>query len=145
MENISEHITYTEATKSLTAIKWGIDNTPNEKQLTNMKNLAVAVFEPLRAHFNMKLGISSFFRSKALNDHVNGSITSQHMADNGAAIDIDADIYGGITNKEIFDYIKDNLDYDQLIWEYGTKENPAWVHVSYKETGNRHQNVYTMR
>jgi len=139
MDNISKHITYIEATKSITAIKNDIDNTPTEKQLNNMILLATAIFEPIREHFNKKIGISSFFRSSVLNRLIKGSKTSQHLCNNGAAMDIDADIYGELTNKEIFDYIKDNLEFDQLLWEYGTEDNPDWVHVSFNKDNNRKQ------
>jgi hypothetical protein len=140
MDKISDHISYNEATSSYLALKYGITNIPNEIQLKNMILLAEAVFEPLRAFIGYPLAITSFFRSKALNSKLKGSRTSQHMANNGAAMDIDADVYGHTTNKEIFDYIKDNLNFDQLIAEYpDDKGNPSWVHVSYKEKGNRKQ------
>ena len=140
MDNISKHITYNEATKSYMALKYNILNVPNEQQLINMILLAEAIFEPLRAFVGYPIAITSFFRSKALNSKLKGSRTSQHMANNGAAMDIDADVYGHTTNKEIFDYIKENLDFDQLIAEYpDDKGNPSWVHVSYKEKGNRKQ------
>lgn len=137
MENISTHISYSEATKSDTAIRFGIDNNPTEEQLKKMKLLAEKVFEPTRSHFgNKSIRITSFFRSSELNKKVGGSATSQHC--HGEAMDIDND---GSTpaNKEIFDYIKDNLDFDQLIWEAGNDSNPDWVHVSYKKSGNRKQ------
>jgi hypothetical protein len=140
MDKISEHITYEEATKSYTALKYGIDNIPNEDQLKNMILLAEAVFEPLRTFIGVPIGITSFFRSKALNSKLKGSRTSQHMANNGAAIDLDASIYGRITNLDIFYYIKENLEFDQLIAEHPDEEgNPAWIHVSYKEKNNRKQ------
>ena len=138
--NISEHISLKEATKSDTAIHHGISNQPTTEHLEAMKLVANAIFEPLRAHFGKPLGVSSFYRSKALNEKIKGSSTSQHCK--GEAIDIDADIYNnGITNKEIFDWIKANLKFDQLIFEYGTPENPDWVHVSYTKTGNRNQTL----
>lgn len=140
MKNISKHITYKEATQSYVAIRYGIDNDPEEHQLRNMIMLAEMVFEPLRAFFNRPIGITSFYRSSALNSKLKGSRTSQHMANNGAAIDLDGDIYGGVTNKELFDYIRLNLNFDQLISEFPDREsNPAWVHVSYKQFGNRRQ------
>jgi len=144
MNNISKHITYNEAVYSDTAKRLGIKNTPNEEQLVNMKIVANFVFEPLRNHFNTNIGISSFFRSKALNKAIKGSKSSQHVK--GEAIDIDADIYNKITNKQIFDYVKDNLEFDQLIYEYGTDENPDWVHVSYTmDRPNRKQILRTTR
>jgi len=124
---ISTHITYKEGTQSNTAIRRRIRNEPNEAQLTAMKAVAKTVFEPLRLHFNQPIRINSFFRSAALNKAIGGSRTSQHC--DGEAIDIDAT--NGITNKQLFDYIKENLEFDQLIWEFGTNKEPDWVHVSY--------------
>jgi zinc D-Ala-D-Ala carboxypeptidase len=138
MSSISEHITLAEATKSEAAIRLGIDNKPNTVQLAAMKLVAEKCFEPLREWHGKPIGITSFFRNAATNKAIGGSSTSQHMK--GEAIDIDADIYNnGITNADIFNWIKENLDYDQLIWEYGTDKNPAWVHVSYSAKGNRKQ------
>jgi hypothetical protein len=102
-----------------------------------MRLVAAKVFDPIREHFNKPIGISSFFRSSAVNYKIGGAKTSQHLL--GEAIDIDADIYGHFTNSEIFNWIKENLEFDQLIWEYGTEDNPAWVHVSYSSTGKRKQ------
>ena len=89
------------------------------------------------------IGISSFYRSPKLNQKVKGSKTSQHIK--GEAMDIDADIFGGITNKEIFDYIKDNLDFHELIWEYGDDDNPAWVHVSLKRVGKNKKQILRIK
>lgn len=126
---ISEHLTLKEVTKSNTASRHGIDNTPTELHLKNLKVVAEKVFEPLRNHFGVSIGISSGYRSKELNTAVKGSKTSQHCK--GEALDIDADMYGKITNAEIFHYVKDNLEFTQLIWEYGTDDEPNWVHVGY--------------
>ena len=135
MDTISKHISFKEATNSYTAKKEGIDNIPNYNQLECMKLLAFNVFEPIRNYFNVPIYIASFFRSEKLNDKIKGAIGSQHTK--GEAMDLDADRYGKITNKQIFDYIKDNLEFDQLIWEYGDTNNPSWVHVSYKNKNNR--------
>lgn len=132
--NISEHITLAEATKSQTAIRYGIDNTPTPEDIIRMKAVAENCFEPLRRWYGKPIGISSFYRCKKLNTKVRGSKTSQHLI--GAAIDIDGDIFGGITNKEIFEWLRDNVTFDELIWEYGDANNPAWVHVSYIEGHN---------
>ena len=137
---ISEHISLAEGIKSQSAIRHNIDNVPDVKQLDAMMEVAEKCFEPMRKYFDKPIGISSFFRCEALNEKVGGSKTSQHCK--GEAIDIDADIFGGVTNKEIFDYIKNNLDFDQLIWEYGDEDNPAWVHVSYSKIKNRKQILY---
>ena len=136
MDNISPHISYAEATASSTAKSRGISNDPNPDQLAAMKQLAEKVFEPVRTHFNVPIRINSFFRSPDLNKAIGGSTTSQHCK--GEAMDIDA--LKDITNRDIFIYIKDNLDWDQMIWEFGNDENPDWVHVSYKLSGsNRKQ------
>ena len=130
-DNISKHITYDEATVSSKAKELKINNDPNSKQLINMKLLAENIFEKVREHFDTPIYISSFFRSSKLNTKLKGSSTSQHCANVGAAMDIDADVYKGVTNSEIFNYILENLNFDQLIWEFGNDENPDWVHVSY--------------
>jgi len=135
MEKISKHISYKEATRSNTAIRKGINNTPDGDQLIAMKLVAEKVFEPMREHFGKPIRINSFLRVFALNVAVGGSKSSQHCK--GEAIDMDG--LNGLTNKEIFNYIKDNLDFDQLIWEYGTDKEPDWVHVSYSANGNRKQ------
>jgi len=136
MEKISKHITYKEATKSRTAQKRGIDNTPNEEQLDSMKRIAEKIFEPLREGLGGNpIAITSFFRGKTLNSVIGGSNTSQHVR--GEAMDIDADVFGYSSNKEIFNYIRENLTFDQLLWEFGDDNNPAWVHVSLKENHNR--------
>ncbi len=138
--NISKYITYAEATKSDTAIKFNIKNDPDANQLIAMKNVATKVFDPVREFVGAPLGVTSFFRSKDLNTKIGGSsTTSQHMS--GEAIDIDCDKYGNSTNKQIFDFIRKNLDFDQLIWEYGTDTNPDWVHVSYKLNGKNRKQV----
>ena len=135
MSKISKHISYEEATYSTTANRRGIDNTPGDEELASMICAAERIFEPVREHFGVPIGVTSFYRSEALNRAVGGSRTSSHIK--GEAMDLDADLYGGLTNREIFDYIKCNLEFDQLIWEFGNDENPAWVHVSYSSMSNR--------
>ncbi len=148
---VSEHISMSEAVKSQTATRLGIDNTPDDRQLANMQRVANDCFEPLRRAKNVPLGISSFFRCPNLNKAIGGSVTSQHCATedskgiNAAAIDIDADIYGGITNKEIFNWLKANVEFDQLIWEFGTEDEPNWVHISKREHTNRNQVLRAIR
>ena len=138
MEQISKHLSFDECTRSETANKMGIvNNNPNLSVIENMKALAENVFEPLRAHFKVPIHVSSVFRSMNLNQAIKGSITSQHCS--GQAMDIDNGDKGKPSNKEIFDYIKKNIKFDQLIWEFGTKENPSWVHVSYSNQKNRGQ------
>jgi len=138
MKNISDHITYYEATRSDIAKRFGISNTPNEKQLSNMEKIAINIFEPLRLGLGeFAIYISSFFRSLNLNKKIKGAKDSQHLCDNGAALDLDVDGSDKLQNHQIFNYIKDNLEFDQLIWEFGDDENPDWVHVSFNEGKNR--------
>jgi len=132
---ISKHLSFEECVYSSTAEKMGIRNdNPNLSVIENMKELANSVFEPIRDHFKAPIHVSSVFRSLSLNQAVKGSITSQHCS--GNAMDIDSK---KPTNKEIFDYIKENLEFDQLIWEFGNDKEPDWVHVSYSKEKNRKQ------
>lgn len=132
---LSPNLSLAEVTKSATAIKRGIVNAPTQEHLQNLKRVAEHVFQPIREHFGKPLAVSSGYRSEQLNALIGGSKTSQHSL--GQALDLDADVYGGLTNAAVFHYIKDHLTFDQLIWEFGTDEEPAWVHVSYKAEGNR--------
>jgi zinc D-Ala-D-Ala carboxypeptidase len=128
MERISEHISYKEGIKSNTATRLGIKNTPDDYQITNMVNIGVNVFEPLRKYVGGPIRINSFYRCEELNRAIGGSSRSQHCE--GRAIDLD-DTLGHKTNAEMYQYIKDNLSFDQLIWEFGDDTNPDWIHVSY--------------
>ena len=129
---ISKHISMKEATRSATALRLGLDNTPTEDHLDNMKLLASKIFEPLRSWVGGPIRINSFYRGPELNKAIGGSTKSQHMI--GQAVDID-DTYGHKTNAEMFNYIRGNLDFDQMIWEFGDHQNPDWVHVSYVNPG----------
>ena len=128
MEKISKHISFKEGIKSNTATRLGINNTPDDYQVSNMVNIAINLFEPLREFVGGPIKINSFFRCEDLNRAIGGSSRSQHCE--GRAIDLD-DTFGHKTNAEMFRYIKDNLDFDQLIWEFGDDNNPDWVHVSF--------------
>ena len=137
---LSEHLSLSEVIRSESAKRNGISNMPTEQHIANFKLLAEKIFEPIRAHFRCPIHISSGYRSIELNRAVKGSLTSQHCQ--GEAIDIDMDgTPNGVTNKMIFDFIKNNLEFDQLIWEFGTNENPDWVHVSYESTGKQRKQV----
>ena len=127
-DRISEHISLKEGIKSHTATRLNIDNIPRDLDLINMKTIAQKVFEPLRKFVGGPIAINSFYRSPKLNSAIGGSTSSQHCI--GCALDLD-DNYGHKTNKEMYDYIKNNLDFDQIIWEFGDDKNPAWIHVSY--------------
>jgi D-alanyl-D-alanine dipeptidase len=137
---LSEHLDLSEVTRSESAKRNGISNMPTEQHIANFKLLAEKVFEPIRNHFRCPIHISSGYRSTELNKCIGGSATSQHCS--GEAIDIDMDgSANGVTNKMVFDYIKDTLDFDQLIWEFGTASNPDWVHVSYESTGKQRKQI----
>jgi zinc D-Ala-D-Ala carboxypeptidase len=134
---ISKHVSYKEGVYSITATRRGIDNIPNSEQLDNMELIAKKVFEPLREWVNGPIKINSFFRSPELNTAIGGSSKSQHCK--GQAMDID-DTFGKATNAEMYNWIKENLDFDQMIWEFGDDGNPDWVHVSYvSEEENRNR------
>ena len=128
MEKISKHISWHEGTYSRTGERRDLDNTPNEEQLKSMKEVAKNLFEPLREWVGGPIKINSFFRGEPVNTAIGGSTRSQHMK--GQAIDID-DTFGHKTNAEMYYYIKDNLDFDQMIWEFGTDKNPNWLHISW--------------
>jgi hypothetical protein len=137
---LSEHLDLSEVTRSESAKRKGISNMPTEAHISNFKLLAEKIFEPIRTHFRCPIIISSGYRSKELNAAIGGSLTSQHCQ--GEAIDIDMDgTPNGVTNRMVFDYIKDNLEFDQLIFEFGDKENPDWVHVSYESSGKQRKQI----
>ena len=144
---LSKNLALAEVTRSETAKRKGISNMPTPEHMENFKLLAENVFQPIRDHFGVPIRISSGYRSAALNKAIGGAgktvngvyiPASQHCT--GEAIDIDMD-GTSITNKQVFDYIKANLNFDQLIWEFGTDANPDWVHVSYESTGKQRKQV----
>jgi hypothetical protein len=144
---ISDNITFKEATKSRKAIQYGLDNLPTEDHLSNMILVAENVFQPVREHFDVAIGITSFYRTSEVNIKIGGAKRSQHLK--GQAIDMDADMYDKyiivahdvpkvlLTNKMIFDWIVENVEFDTIIWEFGDVNNPAWIHVSYVAGNNR--------
>jgi hypothetical protein len=134
---ISKHISDKEGVYSITAMRLGLDNKPGQFLLGNMEELAEQVFEPLREWVGGPIRINSFYRSKVLNKAIGGSTTSQHCK--GQAIDID-DTSCKKTNAEMYAWIKENLNFDQMIWEFGDDNNPNWVHISYvNEIDNRNR------
>ena len=139
MKRISKHISYKEAVGSNYAKQKGIKNKPNEEQVENMKLLAEKVFEPLREWVDAPIKVNSMFRSKELNSAIKGSLKSSHL--NGEAMDITS--MGGKSNLEMFHYIRTELDFDQLIWEFGSE--PKWLHVSYNKDNNRQQVLVTKK
>jgi hypothetical protein len=146
---LSKNLSLAEVTRSETAKRKGISNMPTPEHIENFKKLAENVFQPIREHFGCPIHISSGYRSEALNKAIGGAgkvingkyvASSQHCR--GEAIDIDMDgSASGVTNKQVFDYIKDNLNFDQLIWEFGTDANPDWVHVSFDSSGKQRKQI----
>jgi zinc D-Ala-D-Ala carboxypeptidase len=135
---LSKNLMLAEVTRSETAKRRGISNMPTPEHIENFKLLAEKVFQPIREHFGKPIIISSGYRSKELNTAIGGALSSQHCQ--GEAIDIDMD-GTDITNAQVFNYIKDNLEFDQLIWEFGTDTNPDWVHVSYESKGKQRKQI----
>lgn len=142
---ISKHVSYKEGVHSNTALRKGLDNTPNEDQLKCMREVAENLFEPLREWVGGPIKINSFFRGEPTNTAIGGSKYSQHMK--GQAMDID-DTFGHKTNAEMYHYIKDNLEFDQMVWEFGSEYpngNPNWVHISWvSHRPNRKQEVIAL-
>ena len=130
---LSKNLSLAEVTRSQTAKRLGIDNTPDDWEIENLRAIAESVFQPLRDAFGCPIYVSSGFRSKLLNEAIGGALRSQHIQ--GRALDLDADVFGVCTNADIFRYILNNLEFDQLIWEFGDQGNPDWVHVSFVRDG----------
>jgi zinc D-Ala-D-Ala carboxypeptidase len=129
-DRISEWLSLSDCIKSEYAQRNGIANLPaNHEIVQNLMALGKAVYDPVCEHFKMKIPITSGYRNNAVNKGIGGSKTSQHVQ--GQALDLDPDGRNGVSNAELFRYIRSELDFDQLIAEYGTDQNPAWVHVSF--------------
>ena len=134
---LTENFSLNELTKSQTAERKGIDNTPSAEHQDNLKSLCEMILQPIRAHFGQVVSVSSGYRSQELCVAIGSSTQSQHAK--GQASDFE--IFG-VSNKELADYINENLDYDQLILEYWKGEdepNSGWVHCSYTNGSNRKQ------
>lgn len=137
---ISAHLSLDECIKSNTANRLNINNTPPQSVINNLKIAAQKVFEPVRLHFGVPIFVASAYRCPQLNKAIGGSSTSQHMY--GEAFDIDMDGKSTkVSNADIFHYIRQNLEFDQLIWEFGTSSNPDWVHVSYECDGKQRKQI----
>ena len=131
---LSENFSLNEFTKSDTAVRKGINNTPNETHLENMKSLCENVLQKVRTHFGKSVRITSGYRSPELCEAIGSSKTSQHAKGQAADFEIT-----GIDNKVLAEYIIDNLDFDQLILEFYTDGDPnsGWVHCSYKDDNRK--------
>ena len=140
--NLSKNLMLAEAITSQTATRLGINNQPSPLVIKRMELVAQNIFQKIRDHFNKPVRVSSFYRSPELNRRIGGSSTSQHTT--GEAIDLQST--SGFTNKEIFDYVRTNLKFDQLIGEFpDASGNFEWVHISLKENGNRNQILIAKR
>ena len=138
---LTKNLSKQEAVASQTAKRLGIKNEPTPEIWKVMKITAENVFQPIRDHFKKPIRVSSFYRSPALNKAVGGSKTSDHTT--GRSIDIQGT--NGVTNRMIFEFAKDNLDFDQLINEYPDKYGePSWVHISYRGPGKNRKQVLTI-
>jgi len=133
---LSQNFTLQELTYSDTAIRKGIDNTPNEEQIENLKLVCNNILEKVRSHFNLPVIVSSGYRSPDVCLAVGSTIKSQHTKGQAA----DFEIFG-IANKDVADWIVNNIDYDQCILEFWNENEPnsGWVHCSYNSEGNRRQ------
>jgi zinc D-Ala-D-Ala carboxypeptidase len=141
---LSKYVSLGEVVHSDTAKRRGIDNNPTAEHMDNLRIICTDVFDKVREHFGVPIYISSGYRGKELNAAIKGSASSDHC--NGRALDLDQDYKGnGVSNREVFDYIKDNLDFDQLIYEMGNRKNPDWVHVGYRVGENRKQVLKAIR
>ena len=133
---LSENFSLQELTKSQTATRKGIDNTPSEEHQENLKSLCTNVLQPVREHFGRVVTVSSGYRSPELCTAIGSKTTSQHAKGEAA----DFEIFG-VSNKELSDWIHYNTQYDQLILEYWNESDPnsGWVHCSYSQGKNRRQ------
>ena len=135
-DNISKNISFKEATVSKVAKRLKIKNEPTETYIKNMKIIAEKIFQPLREWCEHPIKVNSMYRCPDLCIAIGSTKTSQHTK--GQAIDLST--LGEKTNGELFEYIKENLKFDQLIWEFGNDKNPQWIHISYvnpKKNRNR--------
>jgi hypothetical protein len=134
--NLSKSFTLNELIKSQEATRLGIDNTPNEEHILNLKLLCENVLQPIRDYYGMPVSVSSGYRSAKLCEAIGSSSKSQHTKGQAA----DFEIFG-VANKDLADFVVKNLDYDQCILEFWNENEPnsGWVHCSFNSSGNRKQ------
>ena len=137
---LSKHFKLEEMTKSMTATRKGIDNSPGAGDIKNLENVCYEILEPVRAHFDKPITVTSGYRSEALCEAIGSKKTSQHAK--GQAVDFEI---AGVPNIQIAYWLQNNVDFDQLILEFYNKDDPAggWVHVSYNEAGANRKQVLT--
>ena len=137
---LSKHFSLEEMTRSMVAARKGIDNTPGAGEIKNLENVCYEILEPIRAHFDKAIMISSGYRSEALCEAIGSKKTSQHAK--GQACDFEIN---GVPNIKTAYWLSNNVDFDQLILEFYKKDDPAggWVHVSYNEKGANRKQILT--
>jgi hypothetical protein len=128
---LSKHLSKAEFEHSDAATNYGINNSMNSGQLAKAMALAINCFEPIREHLGKPIRVNSGYRSPAVNKRIGGALTSQHSL--GEAIDLD------LHDRDLFEWIIDNVTFDQLIYEAGNDTEAAWFHISYREGHNRKQ------
>jgi RHS repeat-associated protein len=138
--NLSKYLSLEDVIRSETATRLKVSNMPSPEHIENLKAFGRIIYDPIYENFNGNIKISSGYRSSQLNLAVGGSKKSQHLT--GEALDIQGT--NGVTNSDIFYFTKKNLNYHQLIWEYGTKGNPRWVHVGYRVKGNNKNQTFSI-
>jgi len=141
---ISKYLSLKEVIKSNTAIRLGIDNNPEADHLDSLRFIGANIFDPMREHFGIPIGVSSGYRHPILNSAIHGSKKSQHPM--GEALDVDADIYGGASNTAIGNWIMNNCEFDQLIFEHWNYDEGdfSWIHVSLRKDGKNRNQVLEM-
>jgi len=140
MTSIGKYLTLEQASKSDTALRKGIDNSVPAAIIPNLERLCKELYDPLCDKLGFTVPFNSMYRSVALNKAIGGSATSVHCK--GCAVDLDMDGSGSkMVNKELFNFIRSNFDFDQLIWEFGSDDHPDWVHVGISPTGTNRKQV----
>lgn len=138
---LGKYFSLAELTRSQTALRRGIDNTPNKEQIENLEDLVFHVLDPIRTHFRLPVSVNSGFRCLDLNEALGSKPTSQHTQGKAADIEIPT-----MDNLELAKWIRDNMDFDQLILEFHTIGNPrsGWVHVSWENKDKNRRQVLTI-
>jgi zinc D-Ala-D-Ala carboxypeptidase len=137
---LSDNFRLSELTKSNTALRLGIDNTPSQEEIDRLEYLCLRVLQPVRNYYNRSVIVSSGFRCLQLNQELKSGNRSQHVRGEAADFEIP-----GLDNYEVACWVRDNLEYDQLILEfYDGSPSSGWIHVSIKEEGNNRMECLTI-
>lgn len=140
--NLTANFTLSELTKSETALRHGMDNTPGETEIANLKTLAERVLQPVREHYQKGVKVNSGYRAPEVNQKVGGSRTSDHCKGQAADIEIP-----GVPNADLAQWITENLEFTQVILEFYTQGVPdsGWVHVSYDPQNLKKQTLTAVK